>query len=1022
MKNKSALTNQESKSELKRKINFLFFVLIIAVTINSLRSQQSTTWTSVSPTVWESLSSDGLVRVEARVTAGVSILGNETMGCTSDATYGDPTPDVFGSPSLEISALPLVPGTLEFHFFDAVTDDSVYIANPLLHVDKVGTFALIPFPILGFSTTTGVFQSTNGNWTELSSNGPIFESTNTQFNIDAGSIVGGNGGECGNGISTGTGGGTMRLNDPVQSIDMDVSVTFGLLALNEEVEFVLSNLIIADPSIEVTKTVVENFSTPVSVGDDVDYTIKVENTGNVPVDNIVLTDNLRDVDNNALAIGAITYTGADSGSPQGHLEVDEIATYTVTYTLTQSEIDAGGLRNQVTANGDALFGTELVNDISDDGNDTDLNTTDDFTESFFPVAEDDTISFDEDMSTDIPVTTNDDFGGNGSSSTAITLVSIPSNGVAVINDNGTPTVPTDDLVSYTPSADFNGIDSFVYRITDSKGYASDATVNITINPIADTVDDSFSTDEDIVLNEDVSTNDSHTTAPNYILNTDGTNGSVSLATDGTFSYTPNPDFNGTDSFTYDATDINGDTETATVTITVNPIADAVDDAFSTDEDVVLNDDVSTNDTHTTATNYVVNTNPTDGILVLNTDGTFSYTPNSNFSGTDSFLYDVTDVNGEIETALVTITVFPINGGMPLVPILNIDLITADNIINESESVTAILVTGTVTGDFSNGDTVTLTINNTEYSGTVNSTGNFEIPVSGNDLVLDGDLMVSGILTTSDNFGNTGTATAQRPYEVAIDAPLVDSFTTADSSPVLTGEGSPNEALTITVDVDGDSIVDITYSTVTDSNGNWSIDTESAVPENGNYTDLPSGSTLDITATDLAGNQGTGTIMIIFDNDRDNDGLTNEEEDQLGTDPDNPDTDGDGITDGQEVIDGTDPLDPCDSNGGTPPPGAPCELYIENDLVTPSDIMNGSFQIINIDLFPDNSVDIHNRWGQLVWETKGYDNRTNAFNGISKGQIAIPENNKLPSGVYYYRIKYVANGEDKVLKGYLYINK
>ena len=94
----------------------LLTTIAIFLMVNTLVSQQTTGWTSVSPTVWETVSDDGLVRVEARVSAGVSILGNETMGCTSDATYGDPTPDVFGSQSLEISASPLFSGTLEFFF------------------------------------------------------------------------------------------------------------------------------------------------------------------------------------------------------------------------------------------------------------------------------------------------------------------------------------------------------------------------------------------------------------------------------------------------------------------------------------------------------------------------------------------------------------------------------------------------------------------------------------------------------------------------------------------------------------------------------------------------------------------------------------------------------------------------------------------------------------------------------------------------------------------------------------------
>ncbi|SHJ26565.1 gliding motility-associated C-terminal domain-containing protein, partial [Pseudozobellia thermophila] len=155
-------------------------------------------------------------------------------------------------------------------------------------------------------------------------------------------------------------------------------------------------------------------------------------------------------------------------------------------------------------------------------------------------------------------------------------------------------------------------------------------------------------------------------------------------------------------------------------------------------------------------------------------------------------------------------------------------------------------------------------------------------------------------------------------------------------------------------------------------------------------------------------------------DCDMDNLTNGQEVNRGTDPTNPDTDGDTINDGQEVNDNTDPLDPCDSIGGTPPASISCELSVELDLVKYGDILNGTFKIINIDRYPDHHVEIYNRWGILVWESSKYDNTNNAFDGVSQGRITIIENQKLPSGVYFYKIKYVAKGEDKIKEGYLYL--
>ncbi|MCL5247781.1 gliding motility-associated C-terminal domain-containing protein, partial [Cellulophaga sp. 20_2_10] len=156
-------------------------------------------------------------------------------------------------------------------------------------------------------------------------------------------------------------------------------------------------------------------------------------------------------------------------------------------------------------------------------------------------------------------------------------------------------------------------------------------------------------------------------------------------------------------------------------------------------------------------------------------------------------------------------------------------------------------------------------------------------------------------------------------------------------------------------------------------------------------------------------------------DCDMDGLTNAEEAALGTDPFNPDSDGDLILDGKEVTDQTDPLDPCDNIGGTPPEGAPCDISIYNDLVGPG-VDDGYFRIINIEQFPNNTVQIYNRWGVIVFETKSYDRGTNVFKGISNGRVVVKKNETLPAGVYYYIINYNNNGQNKSKAGYLYLNR
>ncbi|MDA7618789.1 Ig-like domain-containing protein, partial [Verrucomicrobia bacterium] len=153
-------------------------------------------------------------------------------------------------------------------------------------------------------------------------------------------------------------------------------------------------------------------------------------------------------------------------------------------------------------------------------------------------------------------------------------------------------------------------------------------------------------------------------------NTPPENGVLTINVDGSFTYIPNPDFSGIDSFTYTITDIDGDTATATVTITVNSVDDspvAVDDPYSVDEDgtltVVVGDGVLTNDSiggdgGTLAATK--ETDPSNGTLTLNSDGSFTYVPVADINGSDSFTYSIVDIDGDTDTATVTVLVLAVN--------------------------------------------------------------------------------------------------------------------------------------------------------------------------------------------------------------------------------------------------------------------------------------------------------------------------------------------------------------------------
>jgi Ca2+-binding RTX toxin-like protein len=147
------------------------------------------------------------------------------------------------------------------------------------------------------------------------------------------------------------------------------------------------------------------------------------------------------------------------------------------------------------------------------------------------------------------------------------------------------------------------------------------------------------------------------------------NGTLALNSDGSFTYTPNANFSGSDSFTYKTKDPdNAESNVATVSITVNAVNDAPvakDDSATTDEDNTTDIDVITNDTDvdnaTSDLSVLSFTQPSHGTVTQNADGTLKYTPAADYNGSDSFTYMAKDPdNAESNVATVSITVNAVN--------------------------------------------------------------------------------------------------------------------------------------------------------------------------------------------------------------------------------------------------------------------------------------------------------------------------------------------------------------------------
>ncbi len=181
----------------------------------------------------------------------------------------------------------------------------------------------------------------------------------------------------------------------------------------------------------------------------------------------------------------------------------------------------------------------------------------------------------------------------------------------------------------------------------------------------DAQDDTAETDEDTAVVIDVLDNDSDPNGdPLEVTGATADNGDVTINPDGTITYTPDENFNGTDTITYEISDGNGGTDTATVTVTVNPVnddPDAMDDVAEVDEDGSVNIPVLDNDTDVDGDPLEVTGATADnGSVTVNPDGTLTYEPDPDFTGTDTITYEVSDGNGGTDTATVTVTVNPVN--------------------------------------------------------------------------------------------------------------------------------------------------------------------------------------------------------------------------------------------------------------------------------------------------------------------------------------------------------------------------
>ncbi len=445
--------------------------------------------------------------------------------------------------------------------------------------------------------------------------------------------------------------------------------------------------------------------------------------------------------------------------------------------------------------------------------------------------------------------------------------------ISIINQPqyGTVTLNADGSFTYTPNADYNGVDGFSYVASDGSESSEAASVTIVVNPVSDAPvgeADAYAVDEDAVLTVDA--------AAGVLANdTDGdgdpltaalvagpTNGTLTLNADGSFGYTPNANFSGSDSFTYTATDGTTTTDPITVTITVNPIADSPvgeADAYTVDEDTSLTVDAATgvlaNDTDGDGDplTAALVAGPTNGTLTLNADGSFSYTPNANFSGSDSFTYTATDGTTTTDPITVSITVNPIADS----PVGEADAYAVD----EDTALTVDAATGVLAND-TDGDgdplTATLVAGPTNGTLTLNADGSFSYTPNANFSGSDSFTYTAGDGTTSTD-----------PITVTITVnPFADSPVAVDDEYSVAEDEVLNVALPGVLANDTDADGDVLSAAVVSGPANGTL----TMNADGSFSYTPNAGfsgtdTFTYTASDgTSSDEGTVTITVTAGND------------------------------------------------------------------------------------------------------------------------------------------------------------
>ncbi len=597
-------------------------------------------------------------------------------------------------------------------------------------------------------------------------------------------------------------------------------------------------------------------------------------------------------------------------------------------------------------------------------------------------------------------------GSNATGYFILTNCNAPDNEVTL---NISASIPSGATVSWNPTVTGDQTQPVVtatqtvveYIATITKAGNSKALPYFTVvclDEAATLVDDFVTVDEDDFVIVPIFDNDSDLPTTGTLTTTDPANGTVTIDDNGTpndptddiVTYTPDPDFNGTDSFTYTVCNSSGDCSTATVTVDVLPIVDAFDDTATTQEDTPVDIDILANDNDLPTTGTLTTTSPANGTVTINDNGTpndpsddtVTYTPDPSFTGTDTFDYTICDALGNCDTATVTVIV---TAGPT-------DLDSDDDgILDSFEDLNADGDNDPATNPTdTDGDGIPdyLDIDSDDDGIPDNveaqSTAGY-IPPSGSDV--NGN----GLDDAYEDNGNLGV------IPVDTDGDGIPDYVDDDSD----DDGVPDS--TEAHDYDQDGFPDVTFTGSDKDNDGLDDGYEGDIQIDDDINDEIDDPQNDLPDTDSDGESDYRDI------DDDDDGIETRDEDL--------DLDGD-FTNDDSDIDGTpNYLDP--DLGMTEDD----EVEVFNVITPNGDGIHDVLRIRNIENYPNNTVKIFNRWGVLVFVTKAYNSSGNVFDGTSQGRVTVDQDNKLPVGTYFYILDYEdLTGNMRQISGYIYINR